>query len=155
MKRHLDGRVRVITSGIPFTITIPWGKITPRGRTLPNTSHYYCHNVTYPLYFSLPFGPAHLCIYAFGGMTTTACSLCTHSLLRLEEGTIWGLNQWLEGIHSQKESYEHSVTEQHPYGRAPYSSPQIHVFLYKIWVSPLGSILGHGRYKDELIRALS
>ena len=51
---------------IPFTITIPWGKITPRGRTLPNTSHYYCHNVTYPLYFSLPFGAAHLCIYALG-----------------------------------------------------------------------------------------
>jgi len=29
------------------------------------------------------------------------------------------------------------------------------VFLYKIQVSPLGSILGHGRYKDELIRDLS
>jgi len=29
------------------------------------------------------------------------------------------------------------------------------MFLYKIQVSPLGSILGHGRYKDELIRALS
>ena len=26
---------------------------------------------------------------------------------------------------------------------------------YKIQVSPLGSILGHGRYKDELIQALS
>ena len=43
--------------------------------------------------------------------------------------------------YSQKESYKHSVTEWHPYGRAPYSSPQIHVFLYKIWVLPLGSIL--------------
>ena len=29
------------------------------------------------------------------------------------------------------------------------------MFLYKIWVSPLESILGHGRYKDELIQALS
>jgi len=50
----------------PFTITIPWGKITPRGCTLPNTSHYYCHNITYLLYFLLPFGAAHLCIYALG-----------------------------------------------------------------------------------------
>jgi len=29
------------------------------------------------------------------------------------------------------------------------------MFLYKIQVLPLGSILGHGRYKDELIQALS
>jgi len=29
------------------------------------------------------------------------------------------------------------------------------MFLYKIQVSPLESILGHGRYKDELIQALS
>ena len=29
------------------------------------------------------------------------------------------------------------------------------MFLYKIWVSPLESILEHGRYKDELIQALS
>jgi len=29
------------------------------------------------------------------------------------------------------------------------------MFLYKIWVLPLESILGHGRYKDELIQALS
>ena len=36
-----------------------------------------------------------------------------------------------------------------------YSLPQIHVFLYRIQVSPLESILGHGRYKDELIWVLS
>jgi len=51
---------------IPFTITIPWDKITPRGHTLPNISHYYCYNVTYLLYFSLPFRVAHLCIYTLG-----------------------------------------------------------------------------------------
>jgi len=35
--------------------------------------------------------------------------------------------------------------------KASYSPPQIHVFLYKIQVSALGSILEHSRYKDELI----
>ena len=73
---------------IPFTITIPWGKITLGVILYLISFTNIVIKSPIHLYFSLPLRAAHLCIHLCTGNITTACFLCTRFLLRLEEGTI-------------------------------------------------------------------